>query len=126
MFSSKKSCNFFGTCSEAGIRSLLSLYRRRRGRRRRAPRPPATGLSMKFTLSWLKQHLDTNANLATIVDTLTKVGLEVEHVHDPAAALKDFVIAEVLEAHPHPNADRLRVCFVEIGRGKPVQVVCGA
>jgi phenylalanyl-tRNA synthetase beta chain len=81
---------------------------------------------MKFTLSWLKQHLDTNADLATIVDTLTKVGLEVEHVHDPAAALKDFVIAEVLEAHPHPNADRLRLCFVEIGSGKPVQVVCGA
>ncbi len=81
---------------------------------------------MKFTLSWLKQHLDTNADLATIVDTLTKVGLEVEHVHDPAAALKDFVIAEVLEAHPHPNADRLRLCFVEIGSGKPAQVVCGA
>ncbi|HEY0146710.1 MAG TPA: phenylalanine--tRNA ligase subunit beta, partial [Methylovirgula sp.] len=81
---------------------------------------------MKFTLSWLKQHLDTNADLATIVDTLTKVGLEVEHVHDPAAALKDFVIAEVLEAYPHPNADRLRLCFVEIGSGKPVQVVCGA
>ncbi len=81
---------------------------------------------MKFTLSWLKQHLDTDADLATVVATLTKVGLEVEHVHDPAAALKDFVIAEVLEARPHPNADRLRLCFVAIGTGHPVQVVCGA
>ena len=81
---------------------------------------------MKFTLSWLKQHLDTDADLATVVATLTKVGLEVEHVHDPAAALKDFVIAEVLEARPHPNADRLRLCVVAIGTGHPVQVVCGA
>jgi phenylalanyl-tRNA synthetase beta chain len=81
---------------------------------------------MKFTLSWLKQHLDTNADLATIVATLTKVGLEVEHVHDPAAALKDFVIAQVIEARPHPNADRLRLCFVETGTGKEIQVVCGA
>jgi phenylalanyl-tRNA synthetase beta chain len=81
---------------------------------------------MKFTLSWLKQHLETEADLAAIVETLTKIGLEVEHVHDPAAALKDFVIAEVIEARQHPNADRLRICFVEIGTGTPVQVVCGA
>ncbi|MGP8233295.1 MAG: phenylalanine--tRNA ligase subunit beta [Methylovirgula sp.] len=81
---------------------------------------------MKFTLSWLKQHLDTDADLAAIVETLNKIGLEVEHVHDPAAALKDFVIAEVIEARQHPNADRLRICFVEIGTGSPVQVVCGA
>lgn len=81
---------------------------------------------MKFTLSWLKQHLETEADLAAIVETLTKIGLEVEHVHDPAAALKDFVIAEVIEARPHPNADRLRICFVNIGTGAPVQVVCGA
>jgi phenylalanyl-tRNA synthetase beta chain len=81
---------------------------------------------MKFTLSWLKQHLDTQADLATIAETLTKIGLEVEHVHDPAAALKDFVIAEVIEAHQHPNADRLRICFVNIGTDTPVQVVCGA
>ena len=81
---------------------------------------------MKFTLSWLKQHLETEADLAAIVETLTKIGLEVEHVHDPAAALKDFVIAEVIEARQHPNADRLRICFVDIGTGTPVQVVCGA
>lgn len=81
---------------------------------------------MKFTLSWLKQHLTTEADLDTVVATLTKIGLEVEHVHDPAALLKDFVIAAVIEASPHPNADRLRVCRVDIGAGAPIQVVCGA
>jgi phenylalanyl-tRNA synthetase beta chain len=81
---------------------------------------------MKFTLSWLKEHLDTSATLAEIVETLTRIGLEVEHVHDPAAQLKDFRIAQILEATPHPNADRLRVCKVDIGAAEPVQVVCGA
>lgn len=80
---------------------------------------------MKFTLSWLKDHLETQADLATIVETLTRIGLEVEHVDDPAAALGGFVIAEVREAKPHPNADRLQVCTVEAG-GAPVEVVCGA
>ncbi len=81
---------------------------------------------MKFTLSWLKQHLATEAGLDAVVATLMKIGLEVEHVHDPAALLKDFVIAKVIEASPHPNADRLRVCRVDIGAGTPIQVVCGA
>jgi phenylalanyl-tRNA synthetase beta chain len=81
---------------------------------------------MKFTLSWLKEHLDTSASLSEIVETLTRIGLEVEHVHDPAAQLKDFTIARVIEAKPHPNADRLRVCMVDTGSGAPVQVVCGA
>ncbi len=85
---------------------------------------------MKFTLSWLKDHLDTpadaGADLQTIVDTLTRIGLEVEHVTDPAAALAGFVVASVIEAKPHPNADRLRVCSVDAGSGAPVQVVCGA
>ena len=81
---------------------------------------------MKFTLSWLKQHLDTDANLDTVVATLTRIGLEVEHVHNPAAALKDFVVAAIIEAEPHPNADRLRVCRVDTGSGAPIQVVCGA
>ena len=81
---------------------------------------------MKFTLSWLKDHLDTQADLETIADTLTRIGLEVEHLHDPAAALKGFVIASVIESHQHPNADRLRVCSVDAGTGAPVQVVCGA
>ncbi|MDE2364893.1 MAG: phenylalanine--tRNA ligase subunit beta [Hyphomicrobiales bacterium] len=81
---------------------------------------------MKFTLSWLKDHIDTDASLKDICETLTRIGLEVEDVHDPAAALKDFTIAHVVEAKPHPNADRLRVCMVDTGSGAPVQVVCGA
>ncbi len=81
---------------------------------------------MKFTLSWLKDHLETDATLDEIIAALTKTGLEVEHAEDKAAALKDFVIARVIEAKPHPNADRLRVCLVDTGGGTPVQVVCGA
>ena len=80
---------------------------------------------MKFTLSWLKDHLDTSASLAEIVDTLTRVGLEVESVDDPSRKYDGFVVASVIEAKPHPNADRLKVCIVEAGGG-PVQVVCGA
>ena len=80
---------------------------------------------MKFTLSWLKEHLDTKASLAEIAETLTRVGLEVEEIIDPAERLKDFVVARVLEAEPHPNADKLRVCKVDAGKGA-VQVVCGA
>jgi phenylalanyl-tRNA synthetase beta chain len=80
---------------------------------------------MKFTFSWLKNHIETNASLSEAVETLTRIGLEVEHVEDPAAALKDFVIAYVIDAKPHPNADRLQVCRVDAGAG-PVQVVCGA
>jgi phenylalanyl-tRNA synthetase beta chain len=81
---------------------------------------------MKLTLSWLKEHLDTSATLAEIVETLTRIGLEVEHVHDPAAQLKDFTVAQIVEAVQHPNADRLRVCKVDTGAGDLVQVVCGA
>jgi phenylalanyl-tRNA synthetase beta chain len=81
---------------------------------------------MKLTLSWLKTHLQTTASLGEIVETLTRIGLEVEHVSDPAAQLKDFVVARVVEAAPHPNADRLQVCRVDTGAGTPVQVVCGA
>ncbi len=81
---------------------------------------------MKLTLSWLKDHLDTEASLAEICDTLTRVGLEVEGVDDPARKFAGFTIARVIEAKPHPNADRLRVCLVDTGQGPPVQVVCGA
>src|SRR3954447_126666 len=81
---------------------------------------------MKFTLSWLKEHLDTTESLQSIVDTLTMIGLEVEKVEDKAKALSAFVIAKVIEAKQHPNADRLRVCMVDIGDGNPIQVVCGA
>jgi phenylalanyl-tRNA synthetase beta chain len=80
---------------------------------------------MKFTLSWLLDHLDASASLAEIVDTLTRVGLEVESVDDPSRKYDGFVVASVIEAKPHPNADRLKVCIVDAGQG-PVQVVCGA
>ncbi|HZP70133.1 MAG TPA: phenylalanine--tRNA ligase subunit beta [Pseudolabrys sp.] len=81
---------------------------------------------MKFTLPWLKEHLETDASLAEIVDKLTMIGLEVENVEDKADLLKPFVIASVISAEKHPNADRLKVCMVDIGDGKPIQVVCGA
>ncbi|SFJ15122.1 phenylalanine--tRNA ligase subunit beta [Aerobium aerolatum] len=80
---------------------------------------------MKFTLSWLKDHLDTDASLDEIVEKLTMIGLEVESVDDKAV-LKPFVIAKVLSAEQHPDADRLRVLSVDTGTGDPVQVVCGA
>ncbi|MGQ2907800.1 MAG: phenylalanine--tRNA ligase subunit beta [Aliihoeflea sp.] len=80
---------------------------------------------MKFTLSWLKDHLDTNASLAEICERLTMIGLEVEAVDDKAA-LKPFVIAKVVSAVQHPDADKLRVLMVDTGDGKPIQVVCGA
>ncbi|PTW62552.1 phenylalanyl-tRNA synthetase beta subunit [Breoghania corrubedonensis] len=81
---------------------------------------------MKFTLSWLKDHLETDASLDEIVETLTMIGLEVEEVIDPAAKLAPFHIAKVLEAKPHPNADRLKVLTVDAGTGEPLQIVCGA
>ena len=84
---------------------------------------------MKFSLSWLKRHLDTTADLATICDALTDLGLEVEGIEDPASRLQDFTVAYVKEANKHPDADRLKVCVVEtIDGGKKVvcQVVCGA
>ena len=80
---------------------------------------------MKFTLSWLKDHLETDASLDEIVERLTMIGLEVESVDDKAA-LAPFVIAKVLTAEKHPDADKLRVLMVDTGAGDPVQVVCGA
>ncbi|MBJ7416260.1 MAG: phenylalanine--tRNA ligase subunit beta, partial [Niveispirillum sp.] len=81
---------------------------------------------MKFTLSWLKTHLDTDATLDQITDALTALGLEVEGVEDRGAALAAFRIAHVVSAEKHPNADKLRLCMVDTGAGEPVQVVCGA
>ena len=81
---------------------------------------------MKFTLSWLKDHLDTTASLEAICDALVAVGLEVESVEDKAAALAPFRIARVVSAEQHPNADRLRVLAVDPGDGTAIQVVCGA
>src|SRR6185312_13714273 len=80
---------------------------------------------MKFTLSWLKEHLDTDADAATIAEKLTAIGLEVESVTDPGAALKDFVVGEVVTAEKHPNADKLRLCSVSDG-SSTLQIVCGA
>ncbi len=81
---------------------------------------------MKLTLAWLKEHLDTEAPLAAIVDRLTMIGLEVESVVERGKMLAPFTIARVISAEQHPNADRLRVCMVDTGSGDPVQVVCGA
>ncbi|KQY97867.1 phenylalanine--tRNA ligase subunit beta [Pseudolabrys sp. Root1462] len=81
---------------------------------------------MKFTLSWLKDHLDTTASLDEIVDKLTMIGLEVEHVEDKAKEYEPFKVVQILEAVQHPNADRLRVCKVDNGSGTPLQIVCGA
>ncbi|MBF0129418.1 MAG: phenylalanine--tRNA ligase subunit beta [Alphaproteobacteria bacterium] len=79
---------------------------------------------MKFTLSWLKQHLDTDASVRVIGETLTMIGLEVESIDD-FQALRGFVVAHVVEAVQHPDADRLRVCTVDAG-GEILKVVCGA
>lgn len=80
---------------------------------------------MKFTLSWLKDHLETDATLEQICERLTSIGLEVEDVDDKAA-FKPFVIAKVVSAEKHPQADKLRVLMVDTGTGAPIQVVCGA
>ncbi len=80
---------------------------------------------MKFTLSWLKQHLDTTATLDQIVDALTRIGLEVEGVENPGEKLAAFRIAKVLSAERHPQADKLQILSVDAGDG-PLQVVCGA
>jgi len=81
---------------------------------------------MKFILSWLKEHLETEATLDEIVATLTRIGLEVEGVENAADRLAPFVVAEVLTASPHPQADKLQVLTVDAGTGEAVQVVCGA
>ena len=96
----------------------LPLLRRADPRRR-------TWSAMKFTLAWLKEHLDTRASVAEIADTLTRIGLEVEEVFDPSTALAPFKVAKVLKAEKHPNADKLQICEVDTGTER-LQVVCGA
>ncbi|MBM3467834.1 MAG: phenylalanine--tRNA ligase subunit beta [Alphaproteobacteria bacterium] len=81
---------------------------------------------MKFTLSWLKDHLETNASLSEITQKLNTLGLEVESVEDPAEKFKGFIVAEVVEVTRHPNADRLSLCYATTGNNDRVQVVCGA
>ncbi|MDP5281322.1 phenylalanine--tRNA ligase subunit beta [Sphingomonas sp. DG1-23] len=81
---------------------------------------------MKFTLNWLKEHLETTASLDVVVETLTRVGLEVEGVENPGEKLAAFRVAKVLTAERHPQADKLQVLTVDTGEGAPLQVVCGA
>ncbi|MFH3479813.1 phenylalanine--tRNA ligase subunit beta [Xanthobacter variabilis] len=81
---------------------------------------------MKFSYSWLKEHLEPTASFEEIVERLSLIGLEVEGVEDKAKALSAFVVGEILTASKHPNADKLQVCSVSIGTGEPIQVVCGA
>lgn len=81
---------------------------------------------MKFTLGWLKSHLDTDADLSAILDALTRIGLEVEGVDNPADRFAGFTVARVLTAERHPQADKLQVLSVDTGSGSPLQVVCGA
>jgi phenylalanyl-tRNA synthetase beta chain len=80
---------------------------------------------VKFTLSWLKDHLDTEADVAAVAEAMTMAGLEVEDVHDPIAALAPFTVAKIVSAERHPNADRLQVCQVETVDGMK-EIVCGA
>jgi phenylalanyl-tRNA synthetase beta chain len=81
---------------------------------------------MKITTNWLKEHLDTKLNEKQIIDKLTDIGLEVEGVDSQSGELDSFIVAKILTAEKHPDADRLRVCDVDIGSGNPVKVVCGA
>ena len=80
---------------------------------------------MKFTFSWLKEHLDTTASVSEIADALTDLGLEVEDILDPAAHLESFTIGKIIKTEQHPNADRLRVCLVQTDEGER-QIICGA
>ena len=81
---------------------------------------------MKITTNWLKEHLDTKLNENQIIDKLTDVGLEVESIDSQSGELDSFIVAKILKAEKHPDADRLRVCVVDIGSEDPVKVVCGA
>src|SRR6185312_15765782 len=112
------------SASDVRIRSALAapLWIRR-------PRHSHAGwrtVAMKFTLSWIKDHLDTDADATAVADKLTSIGLEVESVEDAGARLKDFVVGYVVSAEKHPNADKLKLCMVDVGEGAPIQVVCGA
>ena len=81
---------------------------------------------MITSLSWLKNHLSTKANLKQIIERLTEIGLEVESVKSPNSELDHFIICKVVKAQKHPNADKLKLCEVDIGKERLVKVVCGA
>jgi phenylalanyl-tRNA synthetase beta chain len=81
---------------------------------------------MKITTSWLRDHLDTKLKDNQIIDKLTEIGLEVESVNSPSNELDSFLVAKILKVEKHPDADRLKICEVDIGRKDPIKVVCGA
>tara|TARA_Y100000590_G_scaffold422857_1_gene528045 strand:+ start:395 stop:658 length:264 start_codon:yes stop_codon:yes gene_type:complete len=81
---------------------------------------------MKFTIDWLKQHLETKYNDEKIIDKLTNIGLEVESFESQSSVNDEFVIAKIINVEQHPNADRLSLCDVDIGKKDTVKVVCGA
>ena len=81
---------------------------------------------MKITTSWLKDHLDTKFNENQIIDKLTDIGLEVESVETQSSDLDNFLIVKILKTEKHPNADRLKICDVDIGGKELIKVVCGA
>jgi len=81
---------------------------------------------MKITTNWLKEHLETKLNENKIIDKLTDIGLEVEGVDSKSSELDSFIVSKILKTEKHPNADRLRICDVDIGSGDPIKVVCGA
>ena len=80
---------------------------------------------MKFTLSWLKQHLETNSDIETILKKLTNIGLEVESSYNPSEALNGFIVAKIISTKPHPDADRLQLCLIDTGT-EEIEIVCGA
>ena len=81
---------------------------------------------MKFTINWLKEHLDTKLDDQKIIDKLTSIGLEVESFESQSSELDKFIVAKIIKAEKHPNADRLKLCDVDIGQNEKVKVVCGA
>ena len=81
---------------------------------------------MKFTIRWLKEHLDTKCQDKEIIEKLTDIGLEVESYEKINSDLDNFKVAKIINTEQHPNADRLRVCEVDIGEQNTVKVVCGA
>ena len=81
---------------------------------------------MKFTIDWLKEHLDTKLSEDKIIDKLTNIGLEVESFENQISDLDEFIVAKIINTQKHPNADRLKICEVDIGQNENVKVVCGA
>ena len=80
---------------------------------------------MITSLSWLKNHLDTKANLNRLAERLTEIGLEVENIKSSNANLDNFIVCKIIKSQKHPNADKLKLCEVDVGSGNLVRVVCG-